>query len=65
MVVATSDLDCPYNGESAHGGRSVHAFASPGRYSARLGAGPRSTRPSQATAAISIVVRAGPAGADA
>jgi hypothetical protein len=43
MVVVTSDLDCPYNVERAHGRRPVHAFARSGRYSPRLGARPRST----------------------
>src|ERR1700730_8556088 len=34
MVVVTSDLDCPYNVERAHGGRPCHAFARPDLYSA-------------------------------
>ena len=33
LAVVASDLDCPHNGERAHGGRPVHAFARPDRYS--------------------------------
>jgi hypothetical protein len=34
MVVVTSDLDLPPQEREVHGGRPVHAFARPDRYSA-------------------------------